>query len=161
MARLRIKFRRRNEKKTDYASRLGMLKSGKPRLVVRKSNKYVIAQIISSKNAQDSVLCQVNSKELKGLGWKNSLKNIPASYLTGFLIGKKAKKINVDNLIFDIGINISTKGSRIYSVLKGALDAGLKIEHSEEILPSEERIKGAHLKNKVDVEQIRRKIEQD
>ena len=158
MARLTIKFRRRNEKKTDYKSRLAMLKSGKARLVIRKSNKYVSAEIITSRNAQDSVICSANSKDLKKLGWKNSFKNIQASYLTGFLIGTKAKKLNINEAILDIGINISTKGSRIYSVLKGALDAGLDMKYSEEIMPSEARIKGEHLKNKADIGEFVEKI---
>ncbi len=159
MARLTIKFRRRNEKKTDYVARLAMLKSGKPRLVVRKSNKYITAEIVNSKNAQDSVVCYASSKELQKYGWKSSFKNIPASYLTGVLIGVKAKRSKVGNATLDTGIEISTKGSRIYAVLKGALDAGLDIKHSRDILPSEERIKGGHLKNKVDISQIKEKIQ--
>lgn len=158
MARLTIKFRRRNEKKTDYAARLAMLKSGQPRLVVRKSNKYITAEIVKSKNAQDSVACYANSKELRAFGWKSSFKSIPASYLTGLLIGAKAKKCKIDSAILDAGIQISTKGSKIYAVLKGALDAGLDVRHSKDVLPSEERIKGGHLKNKVDISQIKEKI---
>ena len=158
MARLRIKFRRRKDKKTDYKARLAMLKSGKPRLVIRKSNKYLIVEIITSRNAQDSVVCHANSKELVKFGWKYSFKNTPAAYLTGFLIGTKAKKIKINEAILDIGINISTKGSRIYSVLKGALDAGLDIMHSKDVLPSEARIKGEHLKHKLNVGEFRDKI---
>jgi large subunit ribosomal protein L18 len=33
----------------------------------------------------------------------------------------------------------------VYAALKGALDAGLKVPHSPDILPSEERIKGKHI----------------
>ena len=39
----------------------------------------------------------------------------------------------------------STKGSKIYAAIKGAKDGGISIPHSEEILPSEERISGQHI----------------
>jgi len=37
------------------------------------------------------------------------------------------------------------KGSRVFAALKGAVDAGLKVPHSESILPDESRIKGEHI----------------
>ena len=40
---------------------------------------------------------------------------------------------------------LPTKGSRIFASLKGILDAGIDIPHNEEVLPSEERIKGEHI----------------
>ena len=33
-----VKFKRRNEGKTNYKKRLAMLKSGRPRAVIRKTN---------------------------------------------------------------------------------------------------------------------------
>ena len=42
----KVSFRRRREKKTDYAKRLALVKSGKFRLVVRKSNSDTYAQIV-------------------------------------------------------------------------------------------------------------------
>jgi len=39
--------RRRQEFKTDYLNRIKLLKCGKPRLVFRKTNRYVIIQIIA------------------------------------------------------------------------------------------------------------------
>jgi hypothetical protein len=38
------------------------------------------------------------------------------------------------------------KKIHLYAALKGAIDAGLKIPYNEEILPSEDRIKGEHIK---------------
>ena len=55
---------RRLSGKTDYKARLALLKSGKPRLVVRKTNRYMIAQIISSDVAQDKVVLGLTSKDL-------------------------------------------------------------------------------------------------
>jgi len=136
--------RRRMEAKTDYKARLEMIKSGKPRLVVRKTNKYMIAQIVKDNQAQDSVIVGASSKDLLGKGWPKdktgSLKNRAASYLTGFILGKMAKEKKISECILDAGMYRSIKKSRIYSVLKGAIDSGLKIPHSAEALPSDDLI---------------------
>lgn len=143
----KMPLKRRREFKTNYKKRLKLLLSGKPRLVVRKTNRYIIAQIVESKEGQDFTKIGITSKILKKYGWKYSFKNLPACYLTGLIIGKLALKNGVKEAILDIGLNKSTKGNRVYTVLKGALDAGLKIPHSEEILPSEDRIRGEHIAN--------------
>lgn len=140
---MKLPRRRRMEGKTDYKARLALLKSEKPRLVVRKTNRYIIAQIVSSDIAQDKVILTVNSKSLISKGWpetkKNSLKNRYASYLTGWLIGSEAKNKGISEVILDTGMYRNIHKSRIYSVLRGALDAGLNIPHSEESLPSLEK----------------------
>lgn len=156
----KVKFRRRRSGKTDYKARLALLKSGLPRFVARKTNRYIITQVIKSKEAQDAVVCCANSKELLKYGWPFSLKNIPAAYLTGFLLGIKAKKCKIKNVIFDIGLQRSTKGSRIYAALKGAIDAGLSAKYSEDIMPSEERLKGKHLKNAEKIEEEKNKVKE-
>jgi large subunit ribosomal protein L18 len=135
--------RRRREAKTDYKARLVMLKSGEPRLVVRKTNRYIIVQIVKSEIAQDKVIVGLNSKILLSKGWPKenagSLKSKTAAYLTGYLIGKEAKG-RIKSAIFDIGMYRNLKKSRLYAVLKGAIDAGLKIKHNPEILPQEKDI---------------------
>jgi large subunit ribosomal protein L18 len=73
------------------------------------------------------------------------MSNTPAAYLTGMLFAVKAKKAGQDRAILDIGLNRATTGARVFAALKGAVDAGLEIPYGEEILPSEERIKGAHI----------------
>jgi large subunit ribosomal protein L18 len=133
--------RRRKQAKTDYKARFTMLKSGKPRLVVRKTNRYILAQVVESEVAQDKVVVKASSKELLEKGWpkekSGSLKSLQAAYLTGFLLGKKSKQ---KNLILDIGLNRTVKGSRIFATLKGAIDAGMNIPHNKSALPSEERL---------------------
>ena len=47
--------------------------------------------------------------------------------------------------ILDIGLAASSTGNRAYSALKGMIDAGMEIPHSEGVLPSEERINGEHI----------------
>ena len=88
--------RRRREGKTDYLKRLKLLKSEKPRIVFRKTNKYIIGQYVKSEEARDKVIFNVVSKELFKYKWpkefQGSLKSISASYLTGYLIGKEIKK---------------------------------------------------------------------
>jgi large subunit ribosomal protein L18 len=39
----KINRRRRREGKTDYSKRINLLKSGAPRIVFRKTNRYLIA----------------------------------------------------------------------------------------------------------------------
>ncbi|UZE93648.1 MAG: 50S ribosomal protein L18 [Candidatus Pacearchaeota archaeon] len=150
----KVTFRRRHEGKTDYKARATLLKSKEPRLIIRKTDKYIIAQIVKSKEAQDSTVCYANSKELGRLGWDLSFKNIPASYLTGLLIAKKAKEKGIKKAIIDIGLYRSIKGSKLYAVVKGALDGGLDIPHEEKMIPKEERIKGSHAKNAEKINKI-------
>lgn len=141
-----IDFRRRREGKTDYKRRLKLLLSNKPRLIIRRSLKNIVMQIAEYAEKGDKILVSANSKELeKKYGWKYSRNNLPASYLTGYIIGKKAVKKGVKHAIFDIGLVNSVKGCKIYSGLKGALDAGLKVPCSEQILPNEDSIKGKNI----------------
>jgi large subunit ribosomal protein L18 len=134
--------RRRREGKTDYKLRLGILKSGKARIVVRRTNKHIIGQIIVSDIAQDKIIVTVNSKDLIGMGWPESmsggLKSLPAAYLTGFMLGNKAG--NIKEGVFDIGLQRSIGGSRLYAFLKGVVDSGFNIGHSENIFPSDEKL---------------------
>ena len=154
--------RRRREGKTDYKARLNLLKSRLPRIVIRRTNRYVIVQYIKSKEAQDSVIVTVNSKELLKYGWEKegSLKSVPACYLTGLILGQKIKKTEKkeNKAIFDIGLARNIKKSRSYAVLKGLIDTGIDIKHEETIFPDENRIKGEHLKNKIDFEKIKQNI---
>jgi len=143
--RYRLPFRRRLKKKTDYKKRLKLLYSKENRLVIRKSLKHMRAQIISFDFKGDKILVSASSQDLKKLGWDYTSNNIVSSYLVGLLIGKKALKKNIKKAILDIGLHKSVKGSKLYSVLKGAIDAGLSIPHSTEILPTEERITGKHI----------------
>lgn len=140
----RIQKRRRTESKTDYKARLALLKSNKPRLVIRKTNRYIIAQIVESENALDKTISSFNSKELIEKGWpKNksgSLKSLPAAYLTGFFLIAQPKQ-KIKEAVLDIGLQRNTPKSRIYSALKGAIDAGLKISYNAKSLPEMEQLK--------------------
>ncbi|MGC8993326.1 MAG: 50S ribosomal protein L18 [Candidatus Aenigmatarchaeota archaeon] len=145
----RIHFRRRREGKTNYRKRLKLLLSGKPRIVYRRTLKYIIGQIIEFDKKGDRTLVGVNSKVLKKYGWKFACDNTPASYLTGYLLGKLALKKGIKEAVLDIGLYTSTKGARMYAFAKGAIDSGLKVPCNEEMFPSEERIKGLHINEEV------------
>lgn len=142
--------RRRQEHKTDYLKRIKLLKSGKPRIVFRKTNKYIIAQYVSSKQAQDKIEMGITSKHLSKYGWPKefygSLKSISAAYLTGLLMGKKITQQKLKTPIVDFGMLRSLHKTKIYAFLKGLIDSGIKIKCKEEAFPSEDRIKGKHLK---------------
>lgn len=142
-----IKFRRKREGRTNYKKRLTLLKSRRPRLVVRKTNRHIIAQIIDYSPKGDKVVCSVNSKTLEKNGWQYSTKSIPAAYLTGKLLGQKTKEqgIKLSEAILDLGLHTPVKGARMYAVAKGAIDSGLKICVSEEIFPTKERVSGEHI----------------
>lgn len=137
--------KRRREFKTDYLRRKRLLESGKPRVVIRKTNRYINLQYVESKAAQDRVMAAVSSKKLLGYGWPKertgSLKSLAACYLTGLLFGKKIIKEKAKEAILDSGLIESTHGSRIYAALKGIIDAGLNVRHSQKMFPEENRIK--------------------
>jgi large subunit ribosomal protein L18 len=142
---LTIHYRRKREGRTDYRKRLRLLQAGKPRLVARKSLKNMLVQIIEYDAEGDKVLAMANSPELKQYGWGYSCGSIPGAYLTGFLAGKKAVDGGIKEAVFDLGLQSAVAKSRLYSMLKGVIDAGLNVPASPEIFPPEDRIKGMHI----------------
>lgn len=154
--------KRRKENRTDYGKRVKLLESEKPRIVFRKTNKYIISQYVISKEARDKILLTVNSKELLKYGWpkesKGSLKSISASYLTGSLIGKKILQKKLEEPIIDLGMNRAIHKTKIYAFIKGLIDSGLNIKHKKEIFPEETRIQGKHLKKQIPFSEIKSKI---
>ncbi len=143
--RYRVKYRRRREGKTNYRKRLKLLISKKPRLVVRVTNRRVIAQIVEYAEEGDRILVAVDSLKLKDYGWKGDENNTPAAYLTGLLIAKMAEKAGIKEAVLDIGLHSPTRGSRVFAVLRGAVEAGLDVPHSEEVFPDDDRIRGEHI----------------
>jgi large subunit ribosomal protein L18 len=142
---MKLDKQRRIKNKTNYNKRLKLLKGNSPRLVIRKTNKYLTLQIIESKNAQDKMIVSVSTKDLLKSGWpkdkSGSLKSLSAAYLTGLLLGKKAGKLK-DRVILDTGLIPNTKGSRIYAAVKGVADSGIEINYDEKVVPAIDRIEG-------------------
>ncbi|KAJ3354769.1 60S ribosomal protein L5 [Entophlyctis luteolus] len=167
--RFQTKYRRRREGKTDYQARKALVtqaknkyNSPKYRLVVRITNKDIIAQIVYAKIQGDVVLSSAYSHELPRYGVKVGLTNWSAAYCTGLLVARRvltqlglADKYEGNTTIdgtyyeveaeddaprpfqcfLDVGLRRTTTGSRVFGVLKGAVDGGLKIPHSENRFP--------------------------
>jgi large subunit ribosomal protein L18 len=140
-----VPYRRKREGKTNYKTRLKLLLSSRPRLVVRKSNKNLWCQLVEYSPDGDKVIASSHSRELAKYGLKTSRCNLPVAYLTGILLGRRAVQKKHSEALLDIGLYTSTKGSRLYAALKGAVDAGMKIPYSEGILPAQERLEGKHI----------------
>jgi large subunit ribosomal protein L18 len=140
-----VAFKRKRKQKTDYNKRLKFLKSNQKRFVVRTSNSLVRAQIIEYKIDGDITKLFITSKELKKYGWNHSLKNTPAIYLTGFLIGVLAKEKGIDKVIFDTGVKNFKAKTRIFAAVKGIVDAGIDCPHDAKAFPENDRIEGKHL----------------
>ncbi|KAK6934959.1 Ribosomal protein L5 eukaryotic/L18 archaeal [Dillenia turbinata] len=129
----------------------------KYRFVVRFTNKVIIAQIISASIAGDMVLAAAYSHELPRYGLEVGLTNYAAAYCTGLLLARRVlKMLEMDeeyqgNLetpgedysvepaesrrpfraLLDVGLVRTTTGNRVFGALKGALDGGLDIPHSD------------------------------
>lgn len=141
----RVLYRRERERRTDYYYRRSLLRSGKPRFIVRISLKNVRAQIATPASEGDKIISSAFSKELSKWDWKGSNSNTPAAYLVGLLCGFRGRESGVEECILDIDRFVASPQAKIFAVLKGGLDAGLNIPHSEDVLPTEKRIQGEHI----------------
>jgi large subunit ribosomal protein L18 len=138
-------MRRRREVRTDYHQRLRLLKSGKPRLVARKSNRHVRAQLVTMSPDGDETLASAHSGDLEEYGWEAPTGNIPSAYLTGYLMGVRALDAGHNEAVLDIGLNTATPGSKAFAVQEGAIDAGLDIPHNESVMADWSRNRGEHI----------------
>jgi large subunit ribosomal protein L18 len=138
-------MRRRREVRTDYHQRLRLLKSGKPRLVARKSNRHVRAQLVTTGSDGDETEASAHSADLREFGWEAPTGNLPSAYLTGFLAGSRALEAGVTEAVMDIGLNSPTPGAKVFAVQEGAIDAGLDVPHNESVFADWNRTRGEHV----------------
>jgi large subunit ribosomal protein L18 len=124
------RFRRRLESVTNYKKRYSFIKSKIERVVVRKSNRRIIAQIVEYAEHGDRVKAHADSDMLKKYGWP-SRSNRPTAYLTGMLLALKAEK--GADYILDIGLNRNVKGSVSFAFAKGCIDNGMMLRGDLEI----------------------------
>uniref|UniRef100_A0A7S3DYN6 Large ribosomal subunit protein uL18 C-terminal eukaryotes domain-containing protein n=1 Tax=Chloropicon laureae TaxID=464258 RepID=A0A7S3DYN6_9CHLO len=130
----------------------------KYRLVVRFSNKNITCQIVYATLTHDVVVASAYSKELPEYGLNFGLTNYAAAYCTGLLIARRvltklgladtykglAEASGEDYMVeevddaprpffclLDVGLKRTSTGSKVFAALKGALDGGLDIPHSE------------------------------
>jgi len=124
---------------------LRLLKSGKLRLVARKSNRAVTAQLVTTGPEGDETVASARSTELAEYGWEAPTGNMPAAYLTGLLAGLRAVEAGLEDAVLDIGLNSPTPGSKVFAVQEGAIDAGLDIPHNDSVLAEWSRTRGEHV----------------
>ena len=150
--RFQVKYRRRREGKTDYYARKRLIiqnknkyNTPKYRLVVRFSNKVIIAQVAYATIEGDKIVCDARSTELPRYGIKTGLTNYPASYAVGLLLARRLnQKYGLDETytgveevdgeeyyvekegdrgafycVLDTGLSKTSSGARIFGVLKG------------------------------------------
>jgi len=164
--RYQVKYRRRREGKTDYYARKRLIiqdknkfNSPKYRLIVRFTNKDIIAQIASSKIEGDLVLASAYGHELVHFGFPvKNVTNYSAAYATGLLLARRVlTKLNLADkykgndkvdgtdyhvaaledgpnpfrALLDVGLRRTTTGSKLFAALKGAADGGLEVPHSD------------------------------
>ena len=156
MAYSKILKRIRNEK-TNYKKRKTMLMSKSDFISINVTNENTQVQILKPEISGDKVVASSHSRFLIKEGWKGSRKNIPAAYLTGYSVGKKALAKGVNNAIVYSGTRKYTQ--RMAAAVKGIVDAGIKVPSDEETFPPEERINGDHLKVKNDIAIVKSKID--
>jgi len=140
--------------------------STKYRMVVRITNKDVICQIVQPKIVGDICLCAAYSHELPRYGIEVGLTNYAACYATGLLCARRlltklgladkyeGQTDEIDGEMFlvehedgprpftcvlDVGLVRTSTGNRVFGALKGAVDGGLNIPHSEKRFPGYDR----------------------
>lgn len=130
----------------------------KYRLIVRFTNKDVICQIAYARIQGDVVVNSAYSHELPRYGLKVGLTNYAAAYATGLLLARRhLKKLGLDGTykgveqadgemfevekegdgpapfkcFLDVGLARTSTGAKVFAAMKGAVDGGLDIPHSE------------------------------
>jgi large subunit ribosomal protein L18 len=109
------------------------------------SNRHVRAQLITPGPDGDETHAAASSEDLSEYGWEAPTGNLPSAYLTGVLAGSRALDAGLTEAVLDIGLNTATPGNKVFAVQEGAIDAGLSIPHSEDILADWSRNRGEHI----------------
>jgi len=135
------------------------------RMVVRMTNKDIICQIVQPKISGDHTICSAYSHELPKYGIEVGLTNYAACYATGLLVARRLlQKLGLDEkyegqeepdgemflvehddgprpftCVLDVGLVRTSTGNRVFGALKGAVDGGLNIPHSEKRFPGYDR----------------------
>eukprot|EP01062_Namystynia_karyoxenos_P031334 TRINITY_DN23245_c0_g2_i1.p1 TRINITY_DN23245_c0_g2~~TRINITY_DN23245_c0_g2_i1.p1 ORF type:complete len:311 (+),score=125.90 TRINITY_DN23245_c0_g2_i1:47-979(+) len=129
----------------------------KYRMIARITNKDVICQIASAEIKGDRIHASAYAHQLKEYGLSVGLTNYAACYCTGLLLARRiltlkgladkykgVKEATGENFeveaaedrrpfkaLLDIGLTRPSIGNRVFACLKGAVDGGLLIPHSD------------------------------
>jgi len=142
----------------------------KYRMIVRISNKDICCQIAYARVQGDVVIAAAYSHELPRYGVKVGLTNYAAAYCTGLLLARRLlNKFKLDTLYegqtkvdgdeffvedldgdqpgafhacLDVGLARTSTGARIFGAMKGAVDGGIDIPHSQKRFPGYDREAG-------------------
>lgn len=136
-------LKRIRDDKTNYRKRAAILIGRHSFVTVKVSDQNVAAQVLKPTPTGDIVVASAHSRELEKQGWKGAHNNLPACYLTGMLVARKALEKGVKNAVLYIGKDHFT--SRVAACMKGIVDGGISMPVSEESLPEQERISGQHI----------------
>jgi len=134
----------------------------KYRLIVRFTNRRCICQIAYATIRGDIIVAHASSNELTKYDIPCAHKNYASSYCTGLLVARRClKKFGLDELfkgkeeidgdeyhvededserrpfkcILDVGPRTTSVGHRMWGALKGAVDGGLHIPHTQKRFP--------------------------
>jgi len=134
----------------------------KYRIIVRITNKQIICQIAYARIEGDHIICAASSRELPNYGIKVGLTNYAAAYSTGLLLARRMlQKFKLDGIYegvteangedycveniegkpgafrahLDIGLARATTGARVFGAMKGAVDGGIDVPHSNTRFP--------------------------
>lgn len=105
--------------------------------------------MIYAKIEGDFVLASAYSHELPAFGVKVGLTNYAAAYCTGLLCARRVlTNLGLDKTKFDeeegprsfkayldVGLRRTSTGAKVFAIMKGAVDGGLNIPHSEKRFP--------------------------
>jgi large subunit ribosomal protein L5e len=133
----------------------------KYRMIVRITNRDVICQIAYARIEGDVIICAAYASELPRYGIKLGLTNYAAAYCTGLLLARRLlQKLQLDEIYqgveatgedyavedveekpgafrcyLDVGLAKTSTGARVFGTMKGAVDGGLNIPHSNKRFP--------------------------
>lgn len=134
----------------------------KYRMIVRFTNKDIICQIAYARIEGDVIVCAAYAHELPRYGIKVGLTNYAAAYCTGLLLARRLlRKFKMDEIYegvveangedfavedvkgqpgafrcyLDVGLARTTTGARVFGAMKGAVDGGIDIPHSNKRFP--------------------------
>jgi large subunit ribosomal protein L18 len=136
-------LKRIRQHKTNYRKRSALLIGRRPFITTKISSQNISAQTLQPTLTGDVVIASAHSRELIQYGWKGSMNNMPACYLTGLLLGKKSMEKGSANAILYTGNDAFT--TRVAACLKGIVDSGINIPVSKESLPDNDRLSGKHI----------------
>jgi len=134
----------------------------KYRMIVRITNRDIICQIAYARIEGDVIVCAAYASELPNYGVKLGLTNYAAAYCTGLLLARRLlQKFKLDEIYtgvetadgadfevedvdgkpgafrcyLDVGLAKTSTGARVFGAMKGAVDGGLNIPHSNKRFP--------------------------